>query len=323
MLKESIINFPKQFSWEPSIVNENNLTRKNNTIVVGMGSSHLGTDLIKNLLPSLALTIHSDYGLPEISKNSLEDSLIILSSYSGNTEEIIDSFNEALKQKLSMAVVTTGGQLLELAIKNNKPYVQMPAENIQPRLALGYSFRSILKILDETSLLGESDSLASTLNIESLRGVGEELGKKLINKIPVIYSSLQNKALARIWKIKLNETSKIPAFFNTLPELNHNEMAGFDTKEKTASIMEKFHFVFLQNKDEDSRIAKRMGATKNILEQQGFSVDVLLVEGNTKTDRVFNSLIIADWLSLYLAEAYGNNPEEVPLVEKFKKIISA
>ena len=249
--------------------------------------------------------------------------MVILSSYSGNTEEIIDSFNIAFKQDLALAIITTGSELLDLAIKNNIAYIKIPDEDIQPRLALGYSFRAILKLLDETSTLGESDALANKLDLNSIKNKAEVISKKLQNKIPIIYSSLKNKAIAKIWKIKFNETSKIPAFFNMFPELNHNEMTGFDSNSATQNLMEKFHFIFLQDKTDGGKILKRIDATKSILEQQSFEVDILPFYGDTKTENIFNSLLLADYISFNLAEYYGNDPDQVPLVEKFKKIISS
>lgn len=323
MFIQTLNDFPKQFSWEPEVINANNLAKKENTIIVGMGGSHIGADIVKLCLPALPLLIHNDYNLPSVSENFLKNSLIILSSYSGNTEEVIDSFNIALKQGLALAIVTTGGELLDLAIKNNIAYIKMPAENIQPRLALGYSFRAILKLLDETSTLGESDALANKINLDSIKNKAEELSQKLQNKIPVIYSSLKNKTIAEIWKIKFNETSKIPTFSNVFPELNHNEMSGFDSNSATQDLMEKFHFIFLQDKTDSKIILKRMDTTKNLLEQRGFAVDILPFFGDTKTENIFNSLLLADYISLSLAKYYGNDPEQVPLVEKFKKIIAS
>ncbi len=322
MFIQTLQNFPKQFSWEPKVVNPENLAKKENTIVVGMGGSHLGADLVKLCLPSLSINIHTSYGLPDVSEKNLKNSLIILSSYSGNTEEVIDSFNTAFTQGLALAVATTGGQLLDLAIKNNIAYIKLPAENIQPRLALGYSFRAILKLLDETNTLGESDALVNKLDLDLIKNKSTNLIEKLQNKIPVIYSSLKNKALADIWKIKFNETSKIPAFSNVFPELNHNEMSGFDSNSATQDLMDKFYFIFLQDRTDSEIILKRIDATKNILEQQNFKVDILPFFGDTKTESIFNSLLLVDYISFGLAEFYNNDPEQVPLVEKFKKMMS-
>lgn len=318
MFKESIINFPKQFSWEPQVVNENHLIKPENIIVAGMGGSHLAAGLMQICLPSLPLIIHKDYSLPKMPTGMLKKNLVIASSYSGNTEETLDAFNTALAQKIALAVITTGGKLLELAQKNNIPYIQLPNDNFQPRLALGYSLRAMFRLLDETSMLGESDHLASTLDVKLAETTGHALAQKLQNKIPVIYSSSANSPLAYIWKIKINETGKIPAFFSVFPELNHNEMSGFDIKEKTRPLTEKFHFVFLQNKTDHPQILKRMDITKTILEQQGLPVNILPMIGDSKLCQIFGSLIIADWTSYYLAELYGIDPEKVPMVESFK-----
>ena len=115
-------------------------------------------------------------GYPKFQK-IFKNSLVILSSYSGNTEEIIDSFNIAFKQDLALAIITTGSELLDLAIKNNIAYIKIPDEDIQPRLALGYSFRAILKLLDETSTLGESDALANKLDLNSIKNKAEVISK--------------------------------------------------------------------------------------------------------------------------------------------------
>ncbi len=238
MLIDTLRNFPRQFSWEPKVTNENYLLRKaDNFIVAGMGGSHLSADLVKACLPSLPIIVHSNYGLPDMPAEILKKSFVIASSYSGNTEETLDVFETALANGLAAGAITTGGKLLELAQKNNVPYVQMPAEHTQPRFSLGHNFRALLRLLDETSALGQSDHLADNLKTESAEIRGKELAQKLQNKIPIIYSSAKYFPASYIWKIKFNETSKIPAFCNEFPELNHNEMNGFDSIEKTIPLI--------------------------------------------------------------------------------------
>jgi len=320
MLIDILRDFPKQFSWEPKIENEKNLRQKDNFIVAGMGGSHLSAGIIKSLLPEIDIYVHSDYGLPNMANP--DNALVIASSYSGNTEETIGALDTAMKNNISCAVVASGGKLIEIAKENNLPYVKMPDIKSQPRFALGYSFVSILKMMGENSLLNQAGMLAEKLNSKKAEEKGAELSKKLQNKIPVIYSSAKYGPAAYIWKIKFNETSKIPAFFNVFPELNHNEMTGFDTKEKTFQLMEKFHFIFLKDQDDNPHALRRMEATRNLLEKQELKVEVLTLEGESPMRKVFDSLMVADWASYYLAEFYGNDPERVPIVEEFKKIIS-
>jgi len=321
MLTEILKNFPEQFNWQPEIKNEANLRFKENIILAGMGGSALTAGIISTYLPQLPLIIHRDYGLPLLSSAKLKKSLIIASSYSGNTAETLDAFNMALNQNLNLAVIASGGELLELAKKHNCPYIELPQNNIEPRFALGYSLLALLKILDQPQALKEAFLLSGLLYLSDAKIKGQALAKKLQNKIPVIYSSVINQPLSYIWKIKFNETAKIPAFTNILPELNHNEMIGFDTQGQTRELMEKFHFIFLQDETDHPQIIKRMDLLKNILERQEFKVDAVPLQGETILHKIFDSILIADWTSYYLAEFYGNDPIATPLVEEFKRLI--
>ena len=126
-----------------------------------------------------------------------------LSSYSGNTEEIINTLEKGIENNLSMAIISTGGNLIELAKKHSLPYIQIPITGIQPRSALGYSIKALFKIMGEEGMLKELSVLANTLDPSSYQDKGEELAEKLKGKIPVIYSSAQNMSLAYNWKIKI------------------------------------------------------------------------------------------------------------------------
>ncbi len=318
MITEDLKNFPKQFSWEPKIENSDKLVAADNLVVCGMGGSHLAADLIKIALPQLPLTIHSDYGFPVLPKPGLG----IISSHSGNTEEALDAFNTAMRQNIPVAVITSGGKLLELAKEHGLPFIQTPDSKIQPRFALGYSLMALLRMTNQNEALMEITRLSNLLNTSSAQNKGQELAQKLHHKIPIIYASTPNTAMALTWKIKFNETAKIPAFYNVWPELNHNEMNGFDTKEKTMPLMEKFHFLFLQDQTDHPQIIKRLDATKRLLEKQEFKVEILPLAGESVFHKIFQSLLVADWTSYYLAEFYGADPEQVPLVEEFKKLIA-
>lgn len=121
-------------------MNENQLREKEKVVVCGMGGSHLAADILKDLRPDLRLSIHHSYGLPGWKQDELKKSLIILTSYSGNTEEVLDAYALARNLNLTTAAISVGGRLLELVQKDNIAYVQMPDTGIQPRSALGFSF---------------------------------------------------------------------------------------------------------------------------------------------------------------------------------------
>jgi len=148
-MKEAIQNFPKQFAYEPEIENSENLKSYDKFIVVGMGGSHLAADLLKTWKPSLNVTVRSDYGLPALREEDLKNILVIASSYSGNTEETIDGFKQAVGNGLSVAAISVDGKLKELASEHSIPYVQLPDTGIQPRSALGFSFKALLKLIAE------------------------------------------------------------------------------------------------------------------------------------------------------------------------------
>jgi len=318
---EEIKNFNKQFSYEPEIGNQGNFIKQSSFIIVGMGGSALAPELLKNWKPELDIIIRRDYGLPELPEEDFKNKLIILSSYSGNTEEVISAFNEAKNQNLNMAVVTIGGKLLSLAKENNVPYVQLPDTGIQPRMALGFSIKAFLKLIGEERELKKIKGLAATLNPLDFEKEGKELAEKMRNYIPIIYASGRNLSLASTWKIKINE-AKVPAFYNIFPALNHNEMTSFDVKDSTKELINKFYFIFLKDTEDSSKILKRIEVTEKLYKDRGLQVEVVSVKGENFWQKMFSALVLGDWVAYYSAIQYGLEPEQVPMVEEFKKLIS-
>jgi glucose/mannose-6-phosphate isomerase len=318
---EIIKNFNKQFEYQPQIEGSLSLEGVKNFIAVGMGGSHLAADILNSCDPSFSILIHKNYGLPPLPEETLKQSLIILNSYSGDTEEVIDSFYLALEKKLKMVSITYNGKLLELSKEHNIPFIKLPEPKVQPRLALGFHTKALLKILNKEKELREISELVYLLKPEELEEKGRELSQKIKNKILIIYASEKNQAIAYIWKIKFNETSKIPAFYNVFPELNHNEMTSFDVKETTKSLSQNFVFLILFDEEDHPKIQKRMKILKNLYEERNLEVEILKLEGQNRFHKIFSSLILADWTSFYLAKEYGVEPEEVPMVEEFKKLM--
>ena len=318
---ESIKNFNNQFLYEPEIKNRENLAKKSSFVVIGMGGSALAPLLLKTWKLKIDIIIHRDYGLPEFLEE-FKDKLIILSSYSGNTEEVIDAFKKAKEENLNMAVISTGGKLLSLAKENNIPYIELPDTGIQPRLALGLSVKAFLKFMGEEDELKKLSELATTLNPSDYEKNGKNLAQRMKNHIPVIYSSNNSSSIIYNWKIKLNETGKIPAFYNVFPELNHNEMTGFDIKDSTKELSSKFYFIILKDKKDNPEISKRMDVLTKLYKDRNFQVEIIELNGKNTWHKIFSSLILADWVAYYTALGYGLDSEQVPMVEEFKKLIS-
>lgn len=344
-MEEAIKNFAGQFGFLPVVENAEKLKPAASFVLCGMGGSHLAASILKINNPALDIYIHRDYGLPIFAEKrdekngekhgkAVEKTLYIASSYSGNTEEVLDFAEKARQKNFNIIAVATGGQLIAWAQKYGLPYIVLPDTGIQPRNALGFSAIALAKLIDPPAIsgpLGLAD-LAKNLAPKAFESVGRELARSLKGKVPIIYSSRTNLPIAYNWKIKFNETTKIPAFYNVFPELNHNEMNGFDVfsskssnfseSTKVAALSENFHFIFLTDISDHPQIVRRMVVCKEMYEARGLPVTQIEISGENSFMKIFNSLILADWTALVLAEFYGNDPEKVPMIEEFKKKIA-
>lgn len=319
-LRQVILDFPSQFSKGLEAAGEVKITGTFKRLVVsGMGGSALPVDIVKTYLEEIGTELeiiqNRDYNLP---KKAYREALNFIASYSGNTEETLSSFEEGLKNKLPMVVFTNGGKLLEMAKINNIPYVIIP-NCIQPRFAVGYFFSSMLKVLTNSGLTAVPEG--AILNIQEylltimapFEEKGRILAKKLVGQTPIIYASDLLRSIALILKIEFNENAKTPAFWNTFPEINHNEMVGWTLPQG------KFHILVFQEKNIHLQILKRMEITAKLLKAKGVETDFIPLEAENSLNTIFSALIMGNWISYYLSLEYGQDPTPVAMVEEFKK----
>lgn len=317
MMRDAILNFSKQFKYRPKI--EGGKVKKyKKYIIAGMGGSHLAGDILKTLNPALDIAVWPDYGLPQV---DWKKTLLVASSYSGNTEEPVDALETALKQGCPAVAIAVGGKILEIAKARQVPYIQLPDTGIQPRSALGFSLLAMLKVFKQSDLLRDAKALAKSLAPVSFEESGKSLAAKLQGRVPVIYASAPNYSIAYNWKIKFNETGKVPAFYNVFPELNHNEMTGYDVKDSSRELSKFFHFIFLKDGEDHPQVRKRFDVTAKLYCDRGLPVEVLELSGNNRMEKIFFSLLLADWAALHTADNYGLESEAVPMVEEFKRLI--
>jgi glucose/mannose-6-phosphate isomerase len=319
MMLEVIRSFPNQFAFDPAVVHAEQLPAFKKYVVLGMGGSQQPSTLLHRIDASIDIVHHRDYGLPQ--GVDLSDRLLIASSYSGNTEETIDGALEALRRGLPLAIVTTGGELLRMAREQQIPHVIIPDTGIQPRCALGYAIRSLMAIMGRTDLLESSRSLTQ-LDADRAVSLGTTVAAWCADRVPVVYASTRNEALAYIWKIKYNETGKIPAFCNAVPELNHNEMNGYDVVDATRALSASTVFILLRDATDDPRIIRRMDVQRDLLRARGLQVEEFDMVGATAEEQIFSTILVADWASLIIAERYGLDPETVKMIEEFKRAIA-
>lgn len=314
---QTIKDLDKQFRYEPELVNGDRLDKFERFIFIGMGGSALAPDLLRVSDPELDILIHRDYGLPDLPDKVLKNSLIILNSYSGNTEEVLDAFRLALSKNLSVVAISIGGKLLEMARQNTVPYIEMPDWGLEPRMALGLNFKALLKVIGQNE---ELDAI-SKIQLSDQEKNGKELAEKLRGFVPIIYSSRKNGPVAYAWKVKINETAKKPSFSNVFPELNHNEMMSFHPGEVSKLLSQNFYFIFLRDEDDNSKILKRIEMTAKIFRDQKLNVEIIELKGDNVFTKIFSSLQLADWVSYYIAKEYGIDPADISVIEEFKKML--
>lgn len=298
-------------------------------MISGMGGSALPGNIFRVFLGSewhsegekqLGVFQNRFYRLPHEAR---EECLNFVCSHSGNTEETIASLMQAIEEGLPVVGIASGGKIEEICVQHQIPFVKLPIPfaNFQPRMATGHFVSAMYGVLvnsglvrdDTQKLLAFGDEMREL--IPTLEEPGKEIAKKLVGKTPVVFSDTRFKSLAMIWKIKINENAKTPAFWNYFPELNHNEMVGYTLPQA------KFIAVMLRDPGDDPRNLKRYGITAKLLEKQGVETITLDIQGETVYNKVFSTLALGDWVSYSLALEYGIDPTPVDMVEDLKKLL--
>lgn len=317
-MREIILDFPKQF--KTGLKSAENVAVKGKfdaILICGMGASAFPGAILKTWMESrnvkLPVYLHQEYGLPHWADRN---HLIICASYSGNTEEVISSFKKAREKKLKIVGITSGGELAKLCQKHKLPVALVPS-GLPPRMALGLPFAALVKILANSKIIKNElkniASLEKRLKPETLESQGRNLSKKLKKRIPVIYSSSRMEILVQMWKLDFNENSKIPAFSNSFPAVNHGEMAGFTRP------LSDFSVLILKDSADYSRNLKRMGLTSKLLRKKRIPVEFIDIKGEDILEKIFRTKIIGDWASYFLAKEYGVDPISVKMVKDLKE----
>lgn len=321
-MHDMIAGYPNQFGRGFDLTYLINIRKPvDKVILTGMGGSAIMGDIINCAFEGIIrqpILISRNYTIPYPMD---EKTLVIANSFSGNTEETISAYEQARATGAQVVAVASGGRLLELADKDGVQRVKVIKEsaNSQPRMSSGYIFAIITSLLMKIDWLPFSyeqavRKMAQTLLTMNTEGQGRQLGESLFDTVPILYTSDSYWPVARVGKIKLNENSKIPAFWNYLPEVNHTEMVGFTNANAN------YRIVMLRDPDDDPRIHQRMEVMADILRSQGIGLKATIWDmiGHTRLEKIFSTLMIMDWASYYLALKMGIDPTPVKLVEDFK-----
>lgn len=300
-----------------------------NVVVIGMGGSAIGGDLVRSLLAArmeVPLTIVRNYELPEYVD---DETLVIASSYSGNTEETLAALDDAMNRKSMIAALTTGGMMKDVCELNEIPIAILP-EGLQPRAALGYSFAPILIFLERVGLVKDViPEIESTIagmkqyRESYIEDIGEDdnpaklLAKHMHKKIPIIYSgpTLTDTVAVR-WKGQICENAKTLAFVNQYAEFNHNELVGWH--KQIEPFAKNMIVIQLHDHDDHSQITKRMDIVKTIISELGVTVIDITSLGDTPLERMFYLIQLGDFTSYYLAVLNSVDPTPVEVIQTLK-----
>jgi glucose/mannose-6-phosphate isomerase len=287
-------------------------------VLCGMGGSAFPGELVALAFPSLDLVVCRDYrpyGRPLDA-----DTLVIASSFSGNTEETLAFFRYALGSSAQVCAVTAGGKLTAEAMAAGCPLVSLscPWPGFQPRAATGFFVGAIARLVESAGLIEGGLRVFEALDrhlagLEDVEVKGAALAERLQGRIPVIYASTVLAApVARVIKIKFNENGKMAAFWGALPEVNHNEMVGY------TRLNGPFTVVLLDDPSAPARVRHRLSTTAETLAANGVPVERVRLTGASVVEKAFGALFLFDFVSCALALAAGIDPNPVVMVEDFK-----
>ncbi len=289
-----------------------------NVTVSGLGGSGIGGAIVSQLTSDDAevpVLVNNNYHLPAYIR---EQSLVVVSSYSGNTEETINAFQQALDRNAEIACITSGGKALALSQQHQLNHIVIPGGN-PPRSMLAFSLVQQFFILKHYGIISESyiSDLENAVVLiekeeEAIRAEAKKVAAFLHKKIPVIYAEARYAAVATRFRQQLNENAKMVCWHHVLPEMNHNELVGW------AGGSEELAVVILRNEDDDFRTQVRMDISQKIIGRYTSNIMEITSKGNSRVERSLYHIHLEDWVSYYLAEMKAIDAVEVDVIAYLK-----
>ncbi len=288
-----------------------------NVVVAGMGGSGIGGNIVAELVAGkmkLPFFVSKDYFLPEWVD---EHTLLIASSYSGNTEETLHALEEGIRRSCKIVCISSGGSMINIAKKAGLDFILIPGGK-SPRACLGYSFiqqlfvLSFYNLIDDGFIVGikEANRMLDKEEKKIIKAA-KSLAKKINKKMPVIYSAANFEAIGMRWRQQINENSKMLCLHNSIPEMNHNELVGWRTPGKYAVIL-------LRNDTDYTRTQQRMNIVKNIVTQYTKNIFEVWSKGESYLEKSLYLIHFGDWVSFYLAELRKVDAVEVNVIDFLK-----
>lgn len=300
-----------------------------NILVLGTGGgSAASVNLIKSyLFDELRVSVQLNQGY-SIPAHASDKTLIIVVSHSGNTEEVVSGYEQAIAAGAQVAVITAGGKVLEMARNHGHAHLVVPG-GMMPRIVLGYIFLPILMILTKLGLAADKseeveETIALFTRLQSEYGpqapltvnTAKQIASEMDGLTPVIYGTLPYfDAPAWRWKNQLGENGKVMAFWNAIPSLHHDEAVGWDAP---AAMLKGYHFTLIRDTEDSDKTSKRVEISAGILRERAGAVRVVHSQGVSRMARLFSIVYLADYVSLYTALIRGVDPTPVDVINLFK-----
>lgn len=328
-----VVGFPEQFrnGWisAADLEPRHRIQEFDNVLILGMGGSAISGDLLRTYSLQEArvpVAVLRDYRLPAwVGRRTL----IIVSSYSGNTEETLSALDEAFEADAVVYAITSGGTLQDVAVKRDLPHIVLPG-GMQPRAALGASLAAVLRMADKLGLIDITDEMfeqtCAAMQQEAERlsqpysSRAAEIASTLYGRLTVVYAGTGLlEAVALRWANQIQENAKQMACSNLLPELNHNEIMGWEHAPE--SLRQQIAVVMLRDSGDHPQVSRRMDITRDLLVPRAGAWIEYQAEGQHALTRMLTTLQLGDFVSYYLAMRAGIDPTPVDTIERLKTML--
>jgi glucose/mannose-6-phosphate isomerase len=330
-MRRMISSFPALFKEAVTLSRGLSLPREyknvKEIVVCGMGGSAIVGDLFKDLsqrMIPLHVSVVRDYDLP---LHVDESSLVVAVSYSGNTEETLESFRQAYERGSRILAIASNGLLEKACLKLKIPFLSIPS-GYAPRSALPLLFIPLLKVAEEIGFplvddheLAEAYRLVEEYNSNLIpespfnQNPAKQLAVRLYEKLPIIYSMGHLKSVALRYKDQINENAKMRAMWDQLPEANHNEVEAWEK----IDFKELLHVVFIDSRFKNPYLAESISQLVSKIEREGVGLSIVKPLGETMLEEMFSAIVLGDWVSYYLAIMRKVDPAPVRLISELKE----
>jgi glucose/mannose-6-phosphate isomerase len=304
-MRDAILTLPTQLAEGIRLGRERLVTRPfRNVICCGMGGSSIAGELY-SLIADNAI-VHWDYGMP--AHVGAQD-IAVLTSWSGDTEEVLSSYAAARAAGMETLCITSGGELAEVAQRDGTPLVRLPAVSIPPRAATGYMAGALL------AALGMADKLPTSWEVAGLEAHGKELASSIGDSMLALYAAYPWRKLTGFWKMSYSETVKRQVMANWLPSGAHTEVVGWEGP-YAATVRP----LFFRDDTEDPRHAKSLDALLALLKAKGYTCLVVRLQGAAVLEKALNAHALGLWTAYHAAQNLGVDPQATVLLDEFKKL---